>query len=104
MSDQDRTRRTSNVINKLPVYFKQSTPPSDVNEKIGDMWFNETSEGRVGSGKPLLSMQKIVDKRKEKEASKSKPKIKKIDSVRSKKEKAERPPIKIPKLKKKRSL
>lgn len=83
MSDQDRTRRTSNVINKLPVYFKQSTPPSGVDEKIGDMWFNGTAEGRVGSGKPLLSIQKLINKRKQK---------------------AERPPIKIPKLKKKRSL
>ena len=100
----DRTRQTSNVINKLPVYFKQSTPPSGVDEKIGDMWFNGTEEVRVSSGKPLSSMQKIVDRHKEKKAEKAKTKIKKINSVRSKKEKAERPPIKIPKLKKKRSL
>lgn len=80
----DRSRQTSNVIKKLTAYFNQSTPPAGVDEKLGDIWFNETTRGVVGSGKPLSSMQKVVSKRK--------------------KEKAERPPVKIPKLKKKRSL
>lgn len=100
----DRSRQTSNVIKKLTAYFNQSTPPADVDEKLGDIWFNETTKGRVGSGKPLLSMQKIIDKRKEEKADEPKPRIKKINPVRSRKEKAERPPVKIPKLKKKRSL
>lgn len=98
----DRSRQTSNVIKKLTAYFNQSTPPAGVDEKLGDIWFNETTKGRVGSGKPLLSMQKIIDKRKEEKA--DEPRIKKINPVRSKKEKAERPSVKIPKLKKKRSL
>ena len=98
----DRSRQTSNVIKKLTAYFNQSTPPAGVDEKLGDIWFIETTKGRVGSGKPLLSMQKIIDKRKEEKA--DEPRIKKINPVRSKKEKAERPSVKIPKLKKKRSL
>jgi hypothetical protein len=101
----DRSRQTSNVIKKLTSYFKQSTPPSGVDEKLGDIWFDETTRGVVGSGKPLPSIQKTIDKRKKEKAERPPVKISKLSTVSDrKKDKAERPSVKIPKIKKKRSL
>jgi hypothetical protein len=68
----------------LTAYFKQTAEPPVADTKLGDIWFDQITRSEKTSGKPLPSMQKTIDKRK--------------------KDKAERPPVKIPKLKKKRSL
>lgn len=80
----DNTRKTSNVIHMLTAYFKQTVEPPASDAKLGDIWFDQITRSEKTSGTSLPSVQKLVNKRKE--------------------EKANRPPIKIPKLKKKRSL
>lgn len=79
----DNTRKTSNVIHKIPEYYTGTTEPTGDQLKMGDMWFDEEIVRTKSSGKPLPSVSKIIEKRKQEAAS--------------------RPPVMIPKLNKKRS-
>jgi len=78
-------RKTADAIHNIPEYFgPQVDEPTDGMKK-GDIWFESDGTRREApQSKPLPSMQNTIDKRK--------------------KDKAERPLVKIPKLKKKRSL
>ena len=84
----DNTRKTSNAIHKIPEYYTGTIEPTGDQLKMGDMWFEENiirakpSGNSLPSGTSFPSISKIIEKRKREESS--------------------RPPIKIPKLNKKR--
>ena len=79
----DNTRKTANAIHKIPEYYTGTTEPTGDQLKMGDIWFEEAVRRAQSSGKPFPSISRDIEKRK--------------------KEAANRPPIKIPKLRKKRS-
>lgn len=76
-------RKTADAIHSIPEYYTGTIEPTGDQLKMGDVWFEDLVRMAKSSGKPLASISRIVEKRK--------------------KEAAGRPPVKIPKLKRKRS-
>lgn len=76
-------RKTADAVHKIPEYYTGTEEPTGDQLKMGDMWFEEEIVRARSSGTSFPSISKLIEKRK--------------------REAASRPPVKIPKLNKKRS-